>query len=447
MLYLGFMSPVYSVLCESDPVVYAKYLRACVLESYVELSRSGVVGFDGWCTRGELGCESARVVASVEEGCDVDRWTERKESMCDCCLGDKHEEDASRESRCTSSGVGGSEVKSDVGSSGVDSADERICDGLRGDKCEYGGFGGTVYNVVKGESGLKVGKWSKKNKKKRDAKKAKSLRKEGEDGKSFEPGSLSSTEGSTEGVDAPVWRRKQESSSQARSSLKGKVDDDTSRWRRSSKVVKSVGLQESLERKWAAENALAEEKAKQQLELLQARDLEKVKCMQRAQVMRTTEVCKVQTEKAFGTLKRTGNVPGFAETVVSDSSLTDGSTARSSGDCISPDSSVSQQEIRKMQQDLLDYEHMLKKVKEANPLLYDHVKRIGPLKTAFTLESDGGIPVEEFGEIRDDGKFHVAYPSADIITNKERAKLEALGDLHFPGADDHEYLLGQAGGF
>jgi hypothetical protein len=206
--------------------------------------------------------------------------------------------------------------------------------------------------------------------------------------------------------------------------------------------VESVGgvdrkkLQGSLEQKWAAENALAAEKAKQQLELLCARDLTKVKAMQSAQVMRTTERCKVDTEKAFGFLAKTGNVPGFAETVVSGEgvvpSLSSGS--RSAGTCISPDSSVSQQEIRQMQKDLLDAQRMIDRLRVQCPKEVEHVELNLGVKTAFTLNSDGSVPIEEDGCMGSDGKFHTENYVKDptyVMTSRQMQLLRDAGCEEF----------------
>jgi hypothetical protein len=191
-------------------------------------------------------------------------------------------------------------------------------------------------------------------------------------------------------------------------------------------------LQGSLERKWAAENALAAERARQQLELLCARDLVKMKAMQSAQVMRTTERCKVDTEKAFGFLAKTGNVPGFAETVVSGEgvvpSLSSGS--RSAGTCISPDSSVSQQEIRQMQKDLLDAQRMIDRLRVQCPKEVEHVELNLGVKTAFTLNSDGSVPIEEDGCMGSDGKFHTENYVKDptyVMTSRQMQLLRDAG--------------------
>jgi len=115
-----------------------------------------------------------------------------------------------------------------------------------------------------------------------------------------------------------------------------------------SEVSVKSELRLSLERKWAAQNAVAEEKAKQELELVKLRDVAKEAKKREVAVTRQTECNKVAIEQAFASLKVTGNVPGFCATVVSDAvpSLSSGS--------ISPNSSVSEAEVRKVVKELED---------------------------------------------------------------------------------------------
>jgi hypothetical protein len=159
-------------------------------------------------------------------------------------------------------------------------------------------------------------------------------------------------------------------------------------------VAEKTDLQKSLEEKWQVENQLAKLRAEQQLDLLRARDMDKVKRMQAAQVVRTTEKCKVETERAFASLAKSGDVPGFAETIVSGASsgpgLTNGS--RSSGTYISPDSSVSQQEIRQMQKDLLDKDAEIAKWKSLCLGVVGEKEPIKPPPSSYTLDSDGCLP-------------------------------------------------------
>jgi len=113
-------------------------------------------------------------------------------------------------------------------------------------------------------------------------------------------------------------------------------------------VPEKTELRLSLERKWAAQNAVAEEKAKQELELVKLRDVAKEAKKREVAVTRQTECNKVAIEQAFESLKATGNVPGFCATVVSDAvpTLTSGS--------ISPNSSVSEAEVRRVVKELED---------------------------------------------------------------------------------------------
>jgi len=123
-------------------------------------------------------------------------------------------------------------------------------------------------------------------------------------------------------------------------------------------VPEKTELRVSLEQKWMAENAVAAEKARQELELVKLRDIAKEAKKREVAVTRQTECNKVAIEQAFGSLKATGNVPGFCATVVSDAtipSLTSGS--------ISPNSSVSEAEIRKAVKELEDSRVEIAKLK------------------------------------------------------------------------------------
>jgi len=113
----------------------------------------------------------------------------------------------------------------------------------------------------------------------------------------------------------------------------------------------SSELNKTLEDKWKVENELATERARRQLEVLKANDVDQEVKRYRTQVSAATEKNMVSIEKTHAMLQATGNVPGVfcgsAETVVSGQpGLTDGS--------ISPNSSASMAEFRACQKNLLD---------------------------------------------------------------------------------------------
>jgi len=153
-------------------------------------------------------------------------------------------------------------------------------------------------------------------------------------------------------------------------------------------AVDKSELRLSLERKWAAENAVAEEKAKQELEIVKRRDVEKEVKKREAAVMKKTECNRVAVEKAFSTLKATGNVPGFCETVVSNGSV----PALSSGS-ISPNSSVSEREVRNMIMELERLKVEMERLKAENARLrmvqgVDRFKRLEDGETvAFSADN------------------------------------------------------------
>jgi len=122
---------------------------------------------------------------------------------------------------------------------------------------------------------------------------------------------------------------------------------------------------EAVDESWVArknaENKLKEMRALRQIELLQARDVEDEKKRQRARMLEQTERSKVNVERAYMTLRATGNVAGLsaggsAETLVSGASV-EGVPGLSPGSgSISPDSSVSLSEVREIQKKNLDLE-------------------------------------------------------------------------------------------
>jgi len=135
-------------------------------------------------------------------------------------------------------------------------------------------------------------------------------------------------------------------------------------WRKVCHNLEKTPLQLSLEEKWKYENELATEKARQELEIVKLRDIGKEVKKREALVMKKTETSKVAVEKAFGTLRATGNVAGFAtgccETVVSG----DGVPSLSSGS-ISPNSSVSDREAWALQKENADLKAELARVKKS----------------------------------------------------------------------------------
>jgi len=165
-----------------------------------------------------------------------------------------------------------------------------------------------------------------------------------------------------------------------------------------------------------AEMELRVARVKQQRELLEAQDVEKLKRMHDTHVMRRTETNKVAVEKAFCSLAGSGNVPslvgGHASTVKSGS--------------ISPNSSVSEAEVRALQKGFAD----LRADKESLENKMRHLKLcaerkdvIGMMATVATFEPEGcedsvgltipegGVPSIWYGEgaggyVGKDGRFH-----------------------------------------
>jgi len=174
-------------------------------------------------------------------------------------------------------------------------------------------------------------------------------------------------------------------------------------WRKRASASESVTeLRASLEAKWKAQNAVAVEKAQQELEIVKLRDVAKEAKKREVAVTRQTECSKVAIEKAFGSLKTTGNVPGFCETVVS------GGTPSLSTGSISPNSSVSEAEVRKVVKELedlkMDYAKLRKRVRERD---------MGDLKDgktiALSVDMSEGL-VAEMDEICEGYMTMTNYP-------------------------------------
>jgi len=143
---------------------------------------------------------------------------------------------------------------------------------------------------------------------------------------------------------------------------------------------------EAVDESWVArknaENKLKEMQALRQIELLQARDVEDEKRKQRARVLEQTERSKVNIERAYMSLRATGNVAGSsgggsAETVFTGASV-EGVPGLGPGDgSISPDSSVSLSEVREIQKRNLDLEKKSDDLEKELADLRKEIKRTG----------------------------------------------------------------------
>jgi hypothetical protein len=149
---------------------------------------------------------------------------------------------------------------------------------------------------------------------------------------------------------------------------------------------RGLGLRQSSEEKWRAENALAKLKAEQQLELLKARDIPNEVRAQRVRTQKSLERDMVAIEKLHGALASSDNVPrdgGFAETVVSGAP----------GCSISPSSSVSEAEVRALHRERDDYKSKLDEAIVALVRCGIDPKDFSKKKGLWTV-GDDGEPVE-----------------------------------------------------
>jgi len=166
----------------------------------------------------------------------------------------------------------------------------------------------------------------------------------------------------------------------------------------------------------AVTSVLRQKQEERKLALFEAQDVEGLKKMQETNVLRRTETNKVAVEKAFCSLAGSGNVPslvgGHASTVKSGS--------------ISPNSSVSEAEVRALQKGFADLradKESLEKKMRYLKLCAERDDVIGMKATVATFEPEGceesvgltipegGVPSIWYGEgaggyVGKDGRFH-----------------------------------------
>jgi len=143
--------------------------------------------------------------------------------------------------------------------------------------------------------------------------------------------------------------------------------------------VERSGLRSSLEAKWKAENKLAELRAMRELEVLQSLDVDDEKRKKRAQVTAATERSLVSIERAHGALKRNGN-----STAESDQRV----RTVISGGTVSPDSSISQAEVRRV---MKDYEDLKVSAAEYKASFHAKEKEVTSLR-GFLKERNVKVP-------------------------------------------------------
>jgi len=159
----------------------------------------------------------------------------------------------------------------------------------------------------------------------------------------------------------------------------------------------------------AAEVKLKTAKALQQCALVEAGDMEKLKKMQETKVMRATETNKVAVEKAFASLASSGNVP----------SLVGGHAVTIRSGSISPNSSASEAEVRKIQKDLVDMTERMERLQaclaqgdfeRAKAVAAGGKVDLGEYEDSVGLTvPEGGPPsiwYADGGYIARDGRFH-----------------------------------------
>jgi len=162
----------------------------------------------------------------------------------------------------------------------------------------------------------------------------------------------------------------------------------------------------------AAEVKLRTAKALQRHALVEAQDVEKMKKMHETRVLRQTETNKVAVEKAFASLAGSGNVP----------SLVGGHAVTVRSGSISPNSSASEAEVRKVQKDLADMTECMDRLRvclaqgdfeKAKAVVAGEKVGLGEFEGSVGLTvPEGGPPSIWYddggygGYIAADGRFH-----------------------------------------
>lgn len=190
---------------------------------------------------------------------------------------------------------------------------------------------------------------------------------------------------------------------QAKKNRKIRKQEIVPEWRRGAGLVsegqqksgQSSALRESVEAKWIAKNALEAEEARRKLAVLKANDVQEEVRRYRTRVQRHTEANMVSIEKTHALLESTGNVPGVG--LVGNAEVDGGGSVETvvSGGSISPSSSASLQDVRKLQKELLDLQdenQRLRRGIESVKLDPDIIEYYN--KEKWTIASDGGLASE-----------------------------------------------------
>jgi len=275
-----------------------------------------------------VGAECESVVERTASSCGFARLIESSASLCNTQMGGFVKENDDGKSGCGSGDVGHNSVGTDVNSDGSVRTNDECQHKLRGNICRDGRSSPLVQ---RGPNWERNQEWKKNNRAKKARKHSRMRQNWRQDPKTSKLGSSStgSSNVSFSGVSEVV--------SEVLSCDCGNKHVST--------------LRSSLEKKWEVENELAAERARRQLEVLKANDVDQEVKRYRTKVSAATEKNMVSIERTHAMLSATGNVPGAfhgsAETVVSgEPGLTDGS--------ISPNSSASMAEFRACQKNLLD---------------------------------------------------------------------------------------------
>jgi hypothetical protein len=190
---------------------------------------------------------------------------------------------------------------------------------------------------------------------------------------------------------------------------------------------KKMELRLSLEEKWKAENALAAEKARKDLEYQRARDVTTEVRSVNTKLLKQVEVDKVSIEKAFSALKAS-NKSGCVTVLSGEGLVSEGSVGPQS-DSISPNSSASMAEFWAVQKRNVDLEAEVAQLKREKFL--DLIKR--EQSVVFSLDDKGEMAPSLAGEID-----ALDYRNGgSMVINKFD---EAYNDYELMGADMSKYV-------
>jgi len=181
-------------------------------------------------------------------------------------------------------------------------------------------------------------------------------------------------------------------------------------------------LQRSSESKWQAQNKLAALKAEREIAILEATDLDEEKRKRRAQICAATERNLVSIEKFHSDLRKSGNTSSDDDTRVN-------TIFSASAGSISPNSSISEADVRRAKKEMEDAIAREKKEKSDKEKLAAALIRMGQNPEAIIgygtaevdLDAKTEWTVDSKGRITDDNEaiLDVVYPDGYMVIHDD----------------------------